>query len=366
MGEQGAAFWLAFGRLPRLGRQERLRIRAAFPDIEAAWRAGPDRWQRLGLLREGKVSTLRAAWESLDPAALWQEVHRRGIGVATWDDPDYPQPLREMQDPPLVLYYLGRWPPLWPAVAIVGSRGADGYGLYHARRLGAEVASLGFPVVSGMALGADAAAHEGCLSQGGWTLAVLGTGVDVPYPASETGLYEKIRCTGTILSEYPPGTGPRRHHFPERNRIVAGLAAAVVLVQAGPRSGALITARLAIDAGRDVYVVPGDIDRPGSWGAVGLWQEGARPVRSGWEIIEALEGMVSGPAEMGPLEKKVYSRLGPEPVTFEELVRATRLSAAEVQAALVFLQAWQLVEVLPGGRFGRRSETGPSPGLVGS
>jgi DNA processing protein len=236
--------------------------------------------------------------------------------------------------PPRWLFLRGPMP-VAPGVAVVGSRRATSYGLAVARRIGGALAEAGIVVVSGMALGIDGAAHRGCLVRAGTTVAVLGCGVDVPYPARHRQLAREILDGGgAVVSEYPPGTRPEPWRFPERNRIIAGLSRAVVVVEAAEQSGALITARLALDLNIDVFAVPGDIDRPTSQGANQLIRDGAHPVSSIDELLEGLgfAGIESGTVGALALEPG-------ERITVEDLVaRHPGRSVSEVLATVARLE----------------------------
>lgn len=213
---------------------------------------------------------------------------KKSIGILTIDNVAYPARLRSIADPPLVLYYKGVLPDfeIKPAVAVVGTRKATAYGLNIARQLSGELAACGGLVVSGGAYGVDTMALKGALEAGGQTVAVLGCGVDIVYPSSNRTLFDKIEETGCLLSEYLPGTKPAPWQFPERNRIVSGISNGVLVVEAPAKSGALITARDAIEQGRDVFVVPGNIDVPTCSGSNALLREGASAVFSGWDILQ--------------------------------------------------------------------------------
>lgn len=218
---------------------------------------------------------------------IFNRCRRDGIGILCVSDPVYPQRLRYIPDPPLVLYYKGVLPDLEnkPAIAVVGTRKASGYGNNMAREVSGQIALCGAIVISGGAYGVDTMALEGALNAGGQTVAVLGCGVDIAYPASNRPLFQRIAQTGCILSEYIPGTKPNPWQFPERNRIVSGMSNGVLVVEAPEKSGALITARLALEQGRDVYVIPGNIDVTSCRGSNALLREGAEAVFSGWDIV---------------------------------------------------------------------------------
>lgn len=208
-------------------------------------------------------------------------------------DDDYPAGLLDLEDPP-TLYVIGETTTA-PAVAVVGTRRCTGYGVTLAEAFGAALSRAGWTTVSGLARGIDAAAHRGTLQAGGEAVAVLGSGIDVIYPAENERLYRRIAgSAGAVMSEYPPGTRPDRWRFPARNRIIAAVSSAVVVVEAGEKGGALITARLAAELGRPVFVVPGDVDRPASIGCNRLIRDGAHPVLGVDDLIAEL-GLVLGP-----------------------------------------------------------------------
>lgn len=213
---------------------------------------------------------------------------RKGIGILTFSDEKYPDRLRNIDSPPLVLYYKGVLPDFdrQPMVGIVGTRKASAYGLNTARQFGKQIASSGGVVVSGGADGVDSLALQGAMEVGGQTVTVLGCGVDITYPAKNRRLFMDLTENGCLLSEYIPGDAPERWHFPARNRIISGLSNGVLIVEAPVRSGALITAKDALEQGRDVYVVPGNIDIPTCEGSNALLREGAVAAFSGWDILK--------------------------------------------------------------------------------
>jgi DNA processing protein len=235
-----------------------------------------------------------------DPELASQVASRRVRDVLTIVDPAYPERLRATSDPPLVLEYEGNESILeMTAVAIVGSRKASPYGINVAEMLGRGLAERGVAVVSGLAWGIDAAAHRSALETG-TTIAVLGTGIDVAYPRSNRRLQRRVASEGLLLSEFPAGTTPQPHHFPVRNRIIAGLASAIVVVEATARSGSLITARLGAEEGRDILAVPGSIFSGGSDGAHRLIQDGAKLVRDVRDVLEELPGFTGSEPPAAP------------------------------------------------------------------
>jgi DNA processing protein len=269
-------------------------------------------------------------------------------------DQAYPALLPEISDPPLGLFVRGLLAP-GPVIAIVGSRQATAYGRQVARLLAEELGRAGVVVASGMARGVDAAAHRGVLEAGGVTVAVWGTGPDRVYPSEHRGLAEEIANAGALVTEYPPGTPPRRHHFPERNRVLAGLAEAVVVVEARARSGALITARQAVDEGREVLAVPGSILSELSIGPNALLRLGARPLVS---PADALDALGISPPPPPPSSRELLTAelpLAPgEEMTADELARRSGREVHELQADLLQLELEGLIERGADGRYCRR------------
>jgi DNA processing protein len=285
---------------------------------------------------------------------LLGQVQRHGWRWLVPGDPTYPSLLEHTADPPLGLFVRGELRP-GPAVAVVGSRRATAYGRQVARTLAEELAAAGVVVVSGMARGVDAAAHEGALASSGPTWAVWGTGPGRIYPAEHRELAGAIASNGALISEYLPQTPPRKHHFPERNRIIAGVASAVVVVEAAARSGALITARLALDEGREVLAVPGSILSDVSVGPNTLLGLGARPMLTPADVLDAV-GVEAAPrdadaARSHPLLDHLPN--GAE-LSADELVVRSGLTVTEVHSALLELELAGVVERRPSGSFARR------------
>lgn len=275
-----------------------------------------------------------------------------------WFDDGYPQLLREIIDPPIVLWRSGSAEPLLrPAVAIVGSRRATPAGLAVARRLAEGVAEAGFVIVSGLARGIDAAAHEGALAAGGSTVAVLGCGADVVYPREHRVLVSRVRASGAVVSEFPPGTPPRAHHFPLRNRIISGLCQAVIVAQASMRSGSLITARMALEQGREVLAVPGAVTSGQFAGCHALIKDGATLVETVEDVLRALGCVVTAqaratrprnPSKMSRLERVMA--VG-ETYSVDDLAERSGLAGHELLAELGTLELAGIVGRVPGAGF---------------
>jgi DNA processing protein len=275
-------------------------------------------------------------------------------------DDGYPPGLEHTADPPLGLFVRGELRAA-PVVAVVGSRRATAYGLQVARMLAEELARAGVVVASGMARGVDAAAHEGALAVGGQTWAVLGTGPDRVYPPEHGELSRAIAGAGALLTEYLPGTGPRKHHFPERNRVLAGLASAVIVVEAAARSGALITARIAVDEGREVLAVPGSILSDFSVGPNTLLRLGARPLLTPRDVFAAIGVEAPAPGSEAEVDHPLLDHLpAGTHAAVDELVSRSGMSVAEVHAAILELELEGEVERLPDGSYQRRRAPTPA------
>jgi DNA processing protein len=295
-------------------------------------------------------------------------------------DLGYPAPLRAIPDAPELLYCDGMLETVdAQAIAVVGSRRATPYGLRVARTLAHELSRLGFTIVSGMARGIDGAAHEGALAAGGRTIAVLGCGVDVIYPPDHRRLREEIVAAGALLSELPPGSPPLARNFPRRNRILSGLSLGVIVVEAAEDSGSLITAKLALDQGREVFAVPGSIEAPTSRGTHRLLKEGAKLTETVDDIVEELLPQFERPLivpsarsgegkkhdartavettialfELSPDERKVYALVGDDPMSIDELTEQAALTPAAVARTLLELELKNAVQQLPGQRYHR-------------
>jgi DNA processing protein len=345
------AAWLRLLETPGVGRDGARRLLASHGSPQAVSAAGvlaapPD---ALPALLERTL-----AWLAADE-------HRQ---IVTLGDPAYPSSLLETADPPLLLYVQGRIELLCAeSIAIVGSRSATRQGLDNAQRFAAQLSHAGFTVVSGLALGIDAAAHEGALEGAGSTLAVVGTGLDSAYPTRNRPLANRIAELGLLVSEYSLGTPPLQAHFPQRNRIIAGLARATLVVEAAPRSGSLITARLANEAGRDVFAIPGSIHSQQSRGCHALIKQGAKLVESVADIVEELRPGAGTTSQRRPAAPStadsdpVLEALGFDPLTLDALAERTGWPPAELNIRLLDLELDGRVARLPGQRFQRIAQS---------
>lgn len=278
--------WIWLATRAGLGDRGRMLLLQRFADAEDIYFAEAGEYARVEGLSPEAVSSLQE--KSLAEAEqILADCQRENIHILTWQDALYPRRLKNIADPPVVLYYKGTFPQVdaMPCIAVVGTRGASAYGMSTAKRMGYQIAACGGITVSGVAFGIDAMAMRGALSAGAPVIGVLGCGADVVYPVSNRALYADTQKQGCLLTEFPPGTPPNGWNFPRRNRIISGLSCGVLVVEAPEKSGALITARQAADQGRDVFVVPGNIDVPSCKGSNALLRDGAIAVSSGWDVM---------------------------------------------------------------------------------
>jgi DNA processing protein len=370
------AFWLAWAQIPGIGPILLKRLRQQFGSLAQAWAANAKALMEVEGVGPQTVEVIVAARSQCDPANLLHQHEQDNPQFITPADPEYPRLLLEIADPPAVLYYRGHleWLAQWsqtPGIAIVGTRAPSDYGNRWTRRLTKTLAQNGFAIVSGLAEGIDTEAHRSCLAAGGKTLAVLGNGVDVIYPWSNRQLYQQILEQGLILSEYPDGTQPDRVYFPRRNRIVAGLCRATLVLEAPAKSGALITAHLANDYGRDVYALPGSLDNAKSQGCLNLIKKGAEMILSEADLLDMLGSMPqlslfdlipepatppSPPPDLSPdlaqvLQAIITLTRTQETTTFDLIVQQTGMTAAMVSSATFDLEMLDLITQLPGMRY---------------
>lgn len=358
--------WLRLAETPGLGPVRAQRLLAAFGDPAGVLRASEAELAAVAPAALAKVlAAAPAATVStyINKALEWQA--RPGNRVLTLHDPAYPPLLREIADPPLLLYCKGRVELLTgTAVAIVGSRNATAQGVANARAFALALSEAGITIVSGMALGIDAAAHEGALGGIGATVAVVGTGLDRIYPRRNDALARRIAEEGCLISEYPLGMGPLAANFPKRNRVISGLSSAVLVVEAAAASGSLITAHVAIEQGRDVFALPGSIHSPLAKGCHKLIKEGAALVESSEDVLLALHSaplcrapfqldMPNFQEEADPTRAILLPLLSNGPVHADALARLSELDPGILASELLALELAGMVERLPGGSFQR-------------
>lgn len=287
--------WIWFATRTGMGDKMKCALLSHFEDPEAIYFAPELEFERFEELSPSAVESMMD--KDLIPCEeILDQCREKGIHILTYQDAAYPARLKNIPDPPMVLYYKGTLPAFdeLPVIGVVGTRKASVYGMTSAKRLGYQIASCGGTVVSGMATGIDGVSMKGALTAGGTVVGVLGCGADVIYPLSNRWLYADTEKYGCILTEFPPGTAPLGRNFPRRNRIISGLSCGVLVVEAPEKSGALITARLSADQGRDVFVVPANIDVESAKGSNALMRDGAIPVSSGWDILSEYQYQFPG------------------------------------------------------------------------
>ncbi|WP_374484706.1 DNA-processing protein DprA [Zoogloea sp.] len=354
------AGWLRLTLTPGLGPASQRQLLAAFGLPERIYAAPPA--ALAAVVGEPAVRQLLEHDASAAVSTALEWLTESGNALLTLGDESYPAALLEIPDPPVLLYVKGDASLLSrPSMAVVGARNATPQGEANAEAFSTALSSAGLTIVSGLALGIDAAAHRGGLAGAGRTVAVIGTGADRIYPARNAALARRIAEAGAIVSEFPLGSGPLAHHFPRRNRLIAGLSCGVLVVEAAVKSGSLITARLAGDCGREVFAIPGSIHSPLSRGCHRLIRDGAKLVESANDILEELRlpepevapQQASGPAEGGGDEGGVLAALGHDPVDMDTLVHRTSLTPEALYAILLTLELDGRVSRLPGGRLQR-------------
>src|SRR6266511_2755340 len=326
-----------------------------FGDLEVAWNAAPADLAQAGLDLK-VIERVIQAREQVDLEKVWKKIESQNIHILTWEDESYPQRLKEIDQPPPVLYIRGEYLPddLF-AVAIVGTRRVTSYGRQSTEELSSFLAANGITVISGLARGVDAIAHQTALKAGGRTIGVLGSGVDKIYPPEHRALAEKMMESGAIISDYAPGTPPDATNFPPRNRIISGLSLAVVVIEAGETSGALITAEFAAEQGREVFAVPGSILAPQSKGTNKLIQNGALPLLSVNDLMQPLNLTRMGehkaarksiPAD--ETEARLMNVLSAEPLHVDEIRSQTELPIEKVSATLALMELKGMVRKVGG------------------
>lgn len=350
--------------MPDIGPVNARRLVSAFGSPEKIFQMPADELQKVEGIGENRSRGIAA----FNQWALVQKemdlADKKGVKFITLHDSSYPEGLRNIHDAPVVLYIRGELREADKyAVAMVGSRVSTDYGTQIAERMGHKFASSGLTVVSGMARGIDTAAHNGALKAGGRTIAVLGSGIDVPYPSSNRTLMRDIESSGVVISEFPLGTPPNKENFPRRNRIISALSFGVVIVEAARGSGSLITAAYALDQGREVFAVPGNITSMSSRGTNDLIKKGAKLVESAEEVIEELRPQLKGVLredeagrerrlpEMTDDEKVLYQYLGSEPKHIDTITREKSMTTGKALSVLLTLELKGVIRQIEGKRF---------------
>jgi DNA processing protein len=359
--------WLLLSQVPGIGSRYFQRLLERFGRAERALQASQSQLADLGIPRNTIEQLRQMNRENITPTLQWlaQPDHQ----LLTLADTNYPELLRQIEDPPPVLYLIGNSELLHqPQLAMVGSRNPTASGLNNAREFARTLAAAGLCITSGLAIGVDGAAHEGALLSG-HTIAVLGTGPDRIYPAVHRDLAHRIAEQGVLISEFPPGVQARAVNFPRRNRIISGLAMGALVVEAAPKSGSLITARLASEQGREVFAIPGSIHNPQARGCHALIRQGAKLVESAQDIMEELGALLGSLADTisdpippnransnrmdDPDYKNLLDAMGYDPVSIDEIITRSGLTAEMVSSMLLLLELEGHVSSAPGGRYSR-------------
>jgi DNA processing protein len=351
-------FWIGLNLVYGVGAVRFQGLLDHFGDARTAWEASPAGLREAGLSQK-IIDNLLKVRASVDLNALWEDLESKEITLLTWLDEDYPRRLKEIKQPPPVIYVRGEitaqdeW-----AIAVVGTRRITSYGQQVAEEVAAFLARNRITVVSGLARGVDSVAHIAALRAGGRSIAVLGSGVDNIYPVENRKLAEEMIQQGAVVSDYPLGTPPEAYNFPPRNRIISGLSIAVVIVEAGHKSGALITANFAAEHGREVFAVPGKIHAPQSKGSNRLVRDGATPLLSPEDLLEALDlVMVTEhqtartvlPADA--TEAALYQILGHEPMHVDEIGLKVDIPIEKVSATLALMELKGMVRQVGGMQY---------------
>lgn len=336
---------MGFYRIPGIGRAKLLQMEIFFGSMDKAWKASKSQLTQCGL-DYATVEKIISSRPSINPDDEKERLEKNGIRALTYHDEEYPARLKEIPDYPPVIFVKGTLVASDEiGIAVVGSRIPTTYGKQVTRELAGDIAASGVTVISGLARGVDTVAHQSALEAGGRTIAVCATGLDQVYPASNYNLAQKITRQGALVSEYPPGTRPRPEYFPRRNRIMSGVSLGVVVTEARTESGALITAKLALDYNRDVFAVPGSIYSPNSRGTNSLIGEGAKPVSSARDILAEINlfSIIDSSKDLtikpeNTTEKLIVETLAFEPRHIDEIVRSTGLPIAEVSSTLTLME----------------------------
>ena len=351
-------YWVAFSLVKGIGAVRFQAVLNYFGDPQIAWGAPTEALRQAGL-SDKIIENLVRTRDQVDLDKLWEEMEQKNISILIQQDESYPKRLNEIDQPPPVLYTQGNINPddEW-SVAIVGTRRVTAYGRQVAEDIAGRLARNGLTIISGLARGVDSIAHQAALDAGGRTIAVLGSGLDRIYPPENRHLAEQIKANGAIISEFSPNTPPEASNFPQRNRLISGLSLAVIVIEAGIKSGALITASFAADQGREVFAVPGNITSPGSMGTNRLIQNGAHPLLSAEQVLEILElsmvaehrtARVALPSDA--VEAQLFEILGVEPLHIDEVTNRTEIPVEKVTASLALMELKGMVRQVGGMQY---------------
>ncbi len=346
-------YWVAFNHVNGVGAVRAGQLLKRFGNLQDAWTASRNDLLFAGI-SDKVADQIIYSRSKINPFELTESIEKRNIHICIRTETEYPKLLKEIDNPPTVLYYVGRLPDNdMSLMGVVGTRRMTSYGQNVAEELGKFLALNGIGVVSGLARGVDGAAQTSVVNSGGMTYAVLGCGVDHIYPPEHRNLARVIVKNGAVISEYAPGTHPDKSNFPQRNRIISGMSSGVIIVEAGEKSGSLITARFAVEQGREVFVVPGKVTDVQSRGTNRLIRDGARPFYEKKEILEFLNTwQAAEPQKLNkplqqafstPEEKTILSLITNEPLHIDEIVRKSGIPLSKVSSSIVLLELKGLV-----------------------
>ncbi|MBU0598170.1 DNA-processing protein DprA [Patescibacteria group bacterium] len=352
-------YWVAFSHIESIGPKKFKMLYNHFSSMKNAWRASYSELHAAGLTNKD-AETIFTKRGGINPDKLWEDLTENNIQVITIKHANYPHLLKQIHLPPALLYVKGQWPvDSEYSLAVVGTRKTSSYGRQAVLEITSELSKAGLTIISGLALGIDALAHQAALEAGGITIAVLGCGLDIIYPATNRQLSEKIlREKGALISEYPPGTQPLKYHFPARNRIISGLSKGVLVIEGGQDSGSLITANFALEQNREVFAVPGNIFSQSSRGPNKLIKMGASVVTSANDILQALnieqaqqfktnKKIIPASQE----EKIILEYLSSEALHIDEIIKSSKLKSSIVNSCLTMLEMKGFVRNLGGAYY---------------
>ncbi|HLC17160.1 MAG TPA: DNA-processing protein DprA [Thermodesulfovibrionia bacterium] len=354
-------YWLALSLIKGLGPVTIKQVVTAFGEAKAVFSQRADQIIAVAGITQSRAQLIASFkdWQLVDNTI--EAVQKAGAALVTFNDPDYPEELKQLYDPPSVLFVKGELLSNDKfAVSIVGSRTCTEYGRNVTQKMTASLCAKGFTIVSGMARGIDTVAHSSALKAGGRTFAVLGSGIDVPYPSENMPLFHKIPDSGAVISEFPPGTRPIRENFPKRNRLISALSLGTLVIEASDKSGALITARCAVDQGKEVFAIPGNINWLTSKGTHDLIKKGAKLVDNPDDIVEELAPLLKGflrearIRQLPPLneeEQAVLKTCDREPIHIDDIIRQTSMPPSRVMSVLLALELKGLIRQWEGKKF---------------
>jgi len=351
MSTQNIKYWVGFSIIPGIGRVKLAQLENYFGDLEDAWKATPEKLKETGL-DSGSINAITFWRPKISLETEMEKLGRYGVNAVNYNDPNYPSRLKEIYDYPPLLYIRGSLLPQdeW-CLAVVGTRRATVYGKQVADEIVTDLAQSKITIVSGLAKGIDSVAHQAALAVGGRSIAIFACGLDTVYPSENADLARNIIQQGALISEYPLGTRPRAENFPRRNRIMSGLSLGVLVVEANEISGAMITARLALEQNREVFAIPGSILSPASRGTNHLIQEGAKLVRDYTDILEELNLMtVAHQMELQEVipasdtEALLLKQLGAEPIHIDGVCRSSGLPISTVSSTLAMMELKGLIK----------------------